>query len=134
MPVDGNRVEGTTLEGTPVWPLDARLYVSLTAPEYTGSLYVGTSPSRVAFKKEAPLHRIGTITAPTALYGIAHRAGNKVTKASSLSRSRRKVERVKIFQPTFIFVNLSNRRFYFELINFLWLINIILLLLLVSDW
>lgn len=59
--------------------LDARLYVSLTAPEYTGSLYVGTSrASRRLLFKEARC--IGTITAPIALYSIAHRAGKKKKK------------------------------------------------------
>jgi len=53
--------------------LDARLYVSLTAPEYTGSLHVGTSrAARHLLLKE--VHCIGTITAPITLYGIARRA------------------------------------------------------------
>lgn len=91
--------------------LDARLYVSLTASEYTGSLYVGTSPS---LKKETPLHRIGTITAPTALYGITHLAGNEVARASSL-RQLRRIK--KFFKRLFIFVDLSNCCYTLFLIN-----------------
>lgn len=110
--VDGNRVEGTTLEGAPVWPLDARFYVSLTAPEYIQEAYTWEHRLRASpsLKEETPLYRNNYRS--HALYGIAHRAGNKVIKVSGLSRSRRKIEKVKIFQPTWSIYRIVCR-FYF---------------------